>query len=221
MSPLKLYIDMVPLVLSRFDYCNSLLTGIPQNLTDAVQKVQKSTAWLIFWSSRKNLVTHLLLKLRWLPISERIKYKLSVICYIISETAPFYLSDLVQLDTPSCSLCSSSDTRLFRISLDGKEISRTASVHFLILAQSLQNNFPLCPAFFNSSSVQKKSNKIDKPYTCLQGQGRVKKKRPTVYSKFNARWLRSCGEHAMLIFCLCWPNVTVHQGQGQNEHGHP
>ena len=60
--------------------------------------------------------TPLLLKWHWLPISQRIEYKLSVICYnIISETAPLYLSDFVQLYTPSRSLRSSTGTRLFRI----------------------------------------------------------------------------------------------------------
>ena len=45
------------------DYCNSLLDGgIPQNFTDALQKVQNSAARLIFRSSKNNNVTPLLFK---------------------------------------------------------------------------------------------------------------------------------------------------------------
>ena len=40
-------------------------------------------------------------------------------------------------------------------------------------------------------------------------------------SKFNAYCLLSCREPAILILCLCWPTVTLHQGRGhQNEDEH-
>ena len=41
-------------------------------------------------------------------------------CYVVSETAPPYLSDLLHLYIPSCSLHSSADTHTFRI-LKGKK----------------------------------------------------------------------------------------------------
>ena len=52
-----------------------------------------------------------------------------------------------------------------------------------------------------------------------QGQGQVKNGLPC--STFNTYCLFSCQEHVALLFCLCWPTVTLHQGQGhQNEHEH-
>ena len=54
--------------------------------------------------------------LHWLPIKQRIEYKLSLLCFkIISYQAPICLSELLHLYTPSRQLRSSTDTRVFRI----------------------------------------------------------------------------------------------------------
>ena len=57
---------------------------------------------------------HLLEKLHWLPISERIKYKVACMCFI-SGSGPAYLSELLHVYTPSRTLRSSSDTRMLEI----------------------------------------------------------------------------------------------------------
>ena len=52
-------------------------------------------------------------------------------------------------------------------------------------------------------------HKMVKPYKCVQSQGHVKKKEA------------SCWNTSTLIFCLCWPTETLHQGQGhRSEHEH-
>ena len=63
----------------------------------------------------RNLTTSILfLKLHWLPVTHRIQYKISTICFnTISGTAPQYLSDLLQPYTPARQLRSASDTRTF------------------------------------------------------------------------------------------------------------
>ena len=70
-------------------------------------------------SSFLSLLEHckpLLKQLHWLPIEQRIKYKISCLCYqIITGTAPQYLVELVYIYVPSRSLRSSSDDRTFRI----------------------------------------------------------------------------------------------------------
>ena len=114
MSPKKL---LCASVLSRLDYCNSLLAGCPTYLLTKLQKVQNNAARLIFRTpGRSAHVTPMLHSLHWLTIEQRIEYKLSVLCFkIISHQAPIYLSEFLHLYTPSRQLRSSTDTRVFRI----------------------------------------------------------------------------------------------------------
>ena len=50
------------------------------------------------------------------PISERIKYKVACMCFgAINGSGPAYLSELLHVYTPSCTLSSSSDTRMLEI----------------------------------------------------------------------------------------------------------
>ena len=80
-----------------------------------VVKVQNYSARLIFKTSKCTHVSPLLAKLHWLPIAQRINYKISSLCYDVSDTAPLYLSDLLCLYVPSHSLRSSADTCIIRI----------------------------------------------------------------------------------------------------------
>ena len=60
--------------------------------------------------------TPLLQQLYWLPISERIKYKTTCMCYnAITGSAPSYLSELLHLYSPSRSLYSLSDTCMLHL----------------------------------------------------------------------------------------------------------
>ena len=103
-------------VLSRLDYCNSLLFGCPQYLIDKLQKVQNNAARLVSRARKTDHVTPLLRQLHWLPVESRIRYKISSLCFsIVSSTGPAYLSDLLELYTPSRLLRSSSDNRIFKI----------------------------------------------------------------------------------------------------------
>ena len=69
------------------------------------------------WKKHKtNHITPLFQKLHWLPIPQRIQYKVNTLCYKCSmRTAPSYLCDCLQLYTHSCTLCSSSDTLSLQI----------------------------------------------------------------------------------------------------------
>ena len=60
------------LVLSRLHYCNSLLSGMPQQLIEKLQKIQNCSARLIFKTSKRTHASPLLTKLHWLPLAQRI-----------------------------------------------------------------------------------------------------------------------------------------------------
>ena len=103
-------------ILSRLDYCNSVYIGSPQSVIQPLQRIQNSAARLICKSPRNQNCTPLLYKLHWLPIEQRIKYKCGCLCYkIVTGCAPLYLSDLFTIYSPSRTLRSSADTRLFRL----------------------------------------------------------------------------------------------------------
>ena len=104
------------LVLSRLDYCNSLLAGSPKHIIDKLQKVQNAAARLVFRAKKRDHITPLLHSLHWLPVQARIDYKLSVLCHnFFSDSCPSYLADLLSVYSPSRTLRSSADTRTLKV----------------------------------------------------------------------------------------------------------
>ena len=63
------------------DYCNSLLYGQPKCILKRLQSVLNSAARLIHLTSRYEHVTPLLIQLHWLPIEQRITFKIAVITF--------------------------------------------------------------------------------------------------------------------------------------------
>ena len=116
-------------VLSSLFYCNLLLAVYPNYFVSKLQKVQNNAARLIFRTFTSGHITRLIFRtftsahitpmlhsLHWLPIEQRIEYKLSLLCFkIISHQALICLLELLHLYTPSWQLRSSADTWAFRI----------------------------------------------------------------------------------------------------------
>ena len=69
-------------ILSRIDYCNSLLAGITSEQIARLQKIQNRAARLIFRKKRHDHVTPLLKKFYWVPVSERIVFQLATLSFL-------------------------------------------------------------------------------------------------------------------------------------------
>ena len=104
------------LVLSRLDYGNATLAGIPQYLLCRIQPVMNSAARLIFFESRYCHITPLLRRLHWLKAQERIDFKLAVLVYKSfngSDHSTSSMNSLVSLDNSAHRrLCSASSSML-------------------------------------------------------------------------------------------------------------
>ena len=83
-------------VTSRIDNCNALLYGLPSYLIERLQYVLNAAARVIFLSRKADHVTPLLMDLHWLPVEQRINFKILLFAYkIVNGLAPSYLSDML------------------------------------------------------------------------------------------------------------------------------
>ncbi len=117
------------LVISRLDYCNALLAGLPSNTIKPLQMIQNAAVRLVFNEPKRAHVTPLFVSLHWLQVAARIKFKTLMIAYrTTTGSAPTYFHSLLRIYIPSRSLRSVSERRLVVPSQRGsKSLSRTFS----------------------------------------------------------------------------------------------
>ena len=66
------------LITSNLDYCNTCYINLPQNQINKLQKIQNTAARLVAGIAKQHHITTTLKKLHWLPIKQRILYKLAI-----------------------------------------------------------------------------------------------------------------------------------------------
>ncbi len=145
------------LVVSRLDYCNALLAGLPSNTIKPLQMIQNAAARLVFNEPKRAHVTPLFISLHWLPVAARIKFKTLMLAYrMTTGSAPSYIHSLLRIYIPSRSLRSASERRLVVPSQRGsKSLSRT----FSFTIAGWWNNLPTPVRNAGSLSIFK-SNQI-------------------------------------------------------------
>jgi len=85
------------LVISKLDYCCSVLAGAPETLLHRLQSVLNAAARLVFSARKTEHTSPLLPELHWLKVSERFKFRLCVLMYrCLHSTAPSYLAETIR-----------------------------------------------------------------------------------------------------------------------------
>ena len=127
------------LVSSKLDYCNSLYNGISQANLNKIQRIQNTLARVVTNTSKFEHITPILKKLHWLPIKQRIDYKLCLLTYkTLQIQQPTYLYN--SLSFPSHSLSTrSSDSSVLSIPYVRTSLGKRA---FSVIAPRLWNSLP-------------------------------------------------------------------------------
>ena len=77
---------------AKLDYCNSLFIDISDYLITKLQRVQNAAARIVLNLKKYDSMTPHLMKLHWLPVRQRIIYKLNLIVFkALKGDAPDYI----------------------------------------------------------------------------------------------------------------------------------
>ena len=111
------------LISSRLDFGNGLLYNLPNSQIGQLQKLQNAAArvvGVVSLSSKRSHNTPILKTLHWLPVKERIIFKILLfVYYIVNGTAPDYNKSSLWLYQPTRTL-RSSNSGLLQIPLSKK-----------------------------------------------------------------------------------------------------
>ena len=84
------------LCVSHLDYYNSVLYSLPDVTIHKLQRVQNMCARLALRRSKSDSITQCLKELHWLPICQRIAYKILTLTHkCINKSGPKYLQELI------------------------------------------------------------------------------------------------------------------------------
>ena len=101
------------MVISKLDYCNSLYINLPATQINKLQGVMNEAARLVTLTPSSEHITPALIRLHWLPVVERINYKVITMVFKgLHNMCPTYISELLVPHKPNRTLRSSSQNLL-------------------------------------------------------------------------------------------------------------
>ena len=126
------------LVVSRLDYyANALLFGITDVLIGKLQRVQNYAARLVVRCDRRDHITPILKKLHWLPVKQRVTYKIILLTFrALNGLAPIYIVDMLHRPTRALRSANNNDLQVPSTS------SRYGDRTFVASAPRLWNALP-------------------------------------------------------------------------------
>ena len=129
------------LVISKLDYCNSLLK---KSSINRLQVVQNSLARISISKSDLIIFHQCFTKLHWLPVSSRIEYKIATLTFKVSKfQQPAYIYDLIAPYIPPRSLRSSNKNLLIVPDIRSEMGRRSFSFASPSIWNSLPSTYPL------------------------------------------------------------------------------
>ena len=129
-----------------------MLSGCPQYLLDKHQKVQNSAARLVCKAKKSDHIQPILQSLHWQPVTHRIQYKISTICFNSHYGKSLqYLSYLIQPYTPTRKLRSASDTRTFVVPLVNTKLYGEGSFSYTVPSAWISLPRSICHSDSSSS----------------------------------------------------------------------
>ena len=148
----------VSLILSKLDYCNCLFYDMTNENFHKLQLIQNHAARLVKKANKRSSATSLLKDLHWLPVKQRVLYKIALIVFkcLNVENFPPYLKELISIYKPSRTLRSSD-----KLLLDTpyKKLTTFGQRSFAYSAPKVWNGLPFHLRSCTSLIVFKKSLK--------------------------------------------------------------
>ena len=140
-------------ITSRLDNNNALLYGLPANQLYRLQKIQNTAARILTFSRKFCHITPILKELHWVPINQRIIFKLLLIVYkCTNNVAPSYLTELLSKYLPTRTLRSGN----MELLKERKSNRTWGDRSFAIAAPRLWNELPFNTKTAKSIAVFKK-----------------------------------------------------------------
>ena len=147
------------LVLSRLDYCNSALVGLPKSSTRRLQSVVNAAARLVTRVNKYDHISPILHQLHWLRVNSRIEFKVALMTFkCLNSMAPTYLTSCIQRvqDIPARRrLRSSSSSRLL---VPAGRLKSAGDRRFAVAGPRLWNRLP--PEVTSATTIESFRKKL-------------------------------------------------------------
>ena len=128
--------------MSHLDYLNAIFSGLPEKDLANLQRIQNAGAKLGLQKDKSASLTECLCALHWLPIRERIDYKiLTLVFKSFNKQAPMYLQDLL-CEFPKKEKSLHSDSIHRRLIIPYTKCKTLAAHSFSVRGPTLWNKLP-------------------------------------------------------------------------------
>ena len=134
------------LCISHLDYCNAVLYKLPDTTVHKMQRVQNTCAHLVLRKTKRDSISACLKQLHWLPICQRISFKLLVLTYkCLHREGPAYLRELLHHKTTlRKGLRSGTCEDDLLLSIPRTKCKTFVDRSFSVAALTLWNTLPYC-----------------------------------------------------------------------------